>query len=164
MLGEEEIEIPLGAVRALHLRHVDEKDPSEVVDVWLGIDQQLPAGEAALPGGAQPPHGRAGRHARPSRADAMSLGRAQLDAIIHALTVILPGARAGRTQLLRQFFRDNKNLGQSDRALIADTVYAALRRRRLLEHVTPEGHAARDRARRAREGAGRGPRARSSPR
>jgi hypothetical protein len=26
-------------VRTLHLRHVDEKDPSEVVDVWLGIEQ-----------------------------------------------------------------------------------------------------------------------------
>ncbi|HUQ28970.1 MAG TPA: DUF3108 domain-containing protein [Usitatibacter sp.] len=39
VLGEEEIEIPLGKVRALHLRHVDEKDASEVVDVWLGLDQ-----------------------------------------------------------------------------------------------------------------------------
>ncbi len=66
----------------------------------------------------------------------MSLGRSQLDAIIQALTVILP-ARAPADSLLRQFFRDNKNLGQKDRALIADTVYAALRRRRLLEHVTP---------------------------
>jgi 16S rRNA (cytosine967-C5)-methyltransferase len=62
----------------------------------------------------------------------MSLGRSQLDAIIQALTVILP-ARAPADSLLRQFFRDNKNLGQKDRALIADTVYAALRRRRLLE-------------------------------
>ena len=34
----EEIEIPLGRVRALHLRHVDEKDAREVVDVWLGTD------------------------------------------------------------------------------------------------------------------------------
>jgi len=66
----------------------------------------------------------------------MSLGRSQLDAIIQALTVILP-ARAPADSLLRQFFRDNKNLGQKDRALIADTVYAALRRRRLLEQVTP---------------------------
>ncbi len=66
----------------------------------------------------------------------MSLGRSQLDAIIQALTVVLP-ARAPADSLLRQFFRDNKNLGQKDRALIADTVYAALRRRRLLEHVTP---------------------------
>jgi 16S rRNA (cytosine967-C5)-methyltransferase len=67
----------------------------------------------------------------------MSLDRAQLDAIIGALTVILP-ARAPADQQLRQFFRDNRKLGQRDRALIADTVYAALRRRRLLEEVTPK--------------------------
>jgi 16S rRNA (cytosine967-C5)-methyltransferase len=66
----------------------------------------------------------------------MNLARAQLDAIVHALTVLLP-ARAPADAQLRQFFRDNKSLGQRDRALIADTVYAALRRRRLLEHVTP---------------------------
>src|SRR5258706_1202767 len=66
----------------------------------------------------------------------MNLARAQLDAIVHALTAILP-ARAPADAQLRQFFRDNKSLGQRDRALIADTVYAALRRRRLLEHVTP---------------------------
>jgi len=67
----------------------------------------------------------------------MSLGRAQLDAIVHALTIVLP-ARAPADTQLRQFFRDNKNLGGRDRALIADTVYAALRRRRLLEKVTPK--------------------------
>jgi 16S rRNA (cytosine967-C5)-methyltransferase len=67
----------------------------------------------------------------------MSLARAQLDAIVHALTVILP-ARAPADAQLRQFFRDNPKLGARDRALVADTVYAALRRRRLLERVTPK--------------------------
>jgi hypothetical protein len=38
VLGLEEIEIPLGKVRALHLRHVDPDDGKEV-DVWLGVDQ-----------------------------------------------------------------------------------------------------------------------------
>jgi hypothetical protein len=38
VLGEEEIDIPMGRVRALHLRHVDAAD-GQVVDVWLGIDQ-----------------------------------------------------------------------------------------------------------------------------
>lgn len=38
VLGIEEIEIPLGKVRAMHLRHTDPEDQS-VVDVWLGIDQ-----------------------------------------------------------------------------------------------------------------------------
>jgi hypothetical protein len=39
VLGVEQIEIPLGNVRALHLRHTDLKDSREVVDVWLGLDQ-----------------------------------------------------------------------------------------------------------------------------
>ena len=37
VMGEEEIEIPLGKVRALHLRHVNEAQ-TEFVDVWLGVD------------------------------------------------------------------------------------------------------------------------------
>jgi hypothetical protein len=36
-MGEEEIEIPIGKVRTLHLRHVNELK-SEFVDVWLGVD------------------------------------------------------------------------------------------------------------------------------
>jgi hypothetical protein len=35
--GRREIEIPLGKVRALHLRHVNEAQ-TEFVDVWLGVD------------------------------------------------------------------------------------------------------------------------------
>jgi 16S rRNA (cytosine967-C5)-methyltransferase len=66
----------------------------------------------------------------------MNLARAQLDAIVHALSVVLPG-NAPADRQLGQFFRDNKNLGSKDRALVADVVYAALRRRRFLEHVTP---------------------------
>ncbi|HET7730490.1 MAG TPA: RsmB/NOP family class I SAM-dependent RNA methyltransferase [Usitatibacter sp.] len=66
----------------------------------------------------------------------MTLSRSQLEAIIHALTVVLP-ARAPADTQLGQFFRDNRSLGPRDRALVADTVYAALRHRRLLEHVTP---------------------------
>ena len=38
VLGTEEIDIPLGHVRALHLKHIDPEDKSEV-DVWLGVDQ-----------------------------------------------------------------------------------------------------------------------------
>ena len=66
----------------------------------------------------------------------MNLTRPQLDAIVDALAVILP-ARAPADAELRRFFREHKNLGVRDRALVADTVYAALRRRRLLEHLTP---------------------------
>jgi hypothetical protein len=39
VLGVEEIEIPLGRVRALHLRHLDPADRREAVDVWLGVEQ-----------------------------------------------------------------------------------------------------------------------------
>jgi 16S rRNA (cytosine967-C5)-methyltransferase len=66
----------------------------------------------------------------------VNVGRAQLEAIVDALTVIL-AARAPADAELRRYFREHKNLGQRDRAVIAETVYQALRRRRLLEHVTP---------------------------
>jgi 16S rRNA (cytosine967-C5)-methyltransferase len=66
----------------------------------------------------------------------VNLARTQLDAIVRALAIVLP-AQAPADHLLSQYFRDNKSLGSRDRALVADTVYAALRRRRLLEHVTP---------------------------
>jgi 16S rRNA (cytosine967-C5)-methyltransferase len=66
----------------------------------------------------------------------MNLTRGQLDGIVEALTVVLP-ARAPADAQLRTFFREHKSLGQRDRALLADTVYSALRRRRMLEHVTP---------------------------
>ena len=39
VVGVEDIEIPLGRVRALHLNHTDPANPKEVVDVWLGVDQ-----------------------------------------------------------------------------------------------------------------------------
>lgn len=38
VMGVEEIRIPLGTVRALHLRHIDPQD-GEATDVWLGVDQ-----------------------------------------------------------------------------------------------------------------------------
>jgi hypothetical protein len=39
VIGIEEIDTPLGHLRAQHLRHVDPENSKEVVDVWLGIDQ-----------------------------------------------------------------------------------------------------------------------------
>jgi hypothetical protein len=38
VLGTEDIVIPMGRVRALHLRHVD-PDDGQAVDVWLGVEQ-----------------------------------------------------------------------------------------------------------------------------
>ena len=37
--------------------------------------------------------------------------------------------------VLSKYFRDNRALGQNDRGFIAETAYAVLRRRRLLEHL-----------------------------
>lgn len=66
----------------------------------------------------------------------MAISHPQLEAIVDALTVVLPAREPADAQLGR-YFREHRNLGQRDRALVADTVYAALRRRRLLESVTP---------------------------
>jgi 16S rRNA (cytosine967-C5)-methyltransferase len=105
-----------------------------VADVRLGVDHHYLPGSCAIPG-EEPAHR---QQSAVSIAAEPDVPRAQLDAIVHALTVVLP-AREPADQQLKQFFRDNRNLGQRDRALVADTVYAALRRRRMLEHVTPKG-------------------------
>ena len=64
------------------------------------------------------------------------LTRAQFDAIVEALAVVLPGRRPADVAL-KHHFRDHRALGSRDRALVADTVYSVLRRRRFLEAVTP---------------------------
>jgi hypothetical protein len=38
VLGEDQLDLPIGKVRAIHLRHADE-EKKEYVDVWLGVDQ-----------------------------------------------------------------------------------------------------------------------------
>jgi 16S rRNA (cytosine967-C5)-methyltransferase len=40
--------------------------------------------------------------------------------------------------ILSAFFREHREAGQSDRALVAETVYAALRRSRLLDEIAPK--------------------------
>jgi len=65
-----------------------------------------------------------------------ALSQAQLDATVHALSVVLP-LRSPADVVLKHYFREHRGLGSRDRALIADTVYSVLRRRRLLEAVTP---------------------------
>jgi 16S rRNA (cytosine967-C5)-methyltransferase len=67
---------------------------------------------------------------------AATLTRPQFEAVVHALAVVLP-LRSPADAILKRYFRDNRNLGGRDRALIADTVYSVLRRRRLLEAMTP---------------------------
>ena len=65
-----------------------------------------------------------------------NLTRTQLDAIVHALAVVLP-VRNPAALTLKHYFRDNRALGRRGGALVADTVYSVLRRRRLLEALTP---------------------------
>jgi hypothetical protein len=38
VVGDEELELPLGRTKTVHLRHAGNK-PEEAVDVWLGVDQ-----------------------------------------------------------------------------------------------------------------------------
>ncbi|MCE5182445.1 MAG: RsmB/NOP family class I SAM-dependent RNA methyltransferase [Betaproteobacteria bacterium] len=64
----------------------------------------------------------------------MQLSTARLGHAIHALTEILPLTHPADATLSR-YFRNNPELGQKDRAFVAETVYAVLRRKRLLEHL-----------------------------
>jgi 16S rRNA (cytosine967-C5)-methyltransferase len=68
----------------------------------------------------------------------MQITSAQLSHLSHALHIILP-LRAPADVALKFFFRDQPELGQGDRAFIAETVYLILRKRRWLEHLLPEG-------------------------
>ena len=62
----------------------------------------------------------------------MQLSVARLGHLVHALNLALP-MRGPADANLHRYFRDNRDLGQRDRAFIAETVYLVLRRKRLLE-------------------------------
>ena len=70
------------------------------------------------------------------------LEAAQLTWAVSALAAVLPLHRPADA-LLRAFFRDHPQLGARDRAFIAATVFACLRRKRLLEHLAAGTHARR---------------------
>jgi 16S rRNA (cytosine967-C5)-methyltransferase len=61
-------------------------------------------------------------------------GLALLDATITAADEVLQLARPA-DRVLSAFFRAHPKLGQQDRAFVAETVYAVLRRKRLLEQI-----------------------------
>jgi 16S rRNA (cytosine967-C5)-methyltransferase len=65
----------------------------------------------------------------------MRFSRTLLDACTAAFAAVLPLAEPADAAL-SAFFRGHPRIGQRDRAIIADSVYAALRRRRLLERVS----------------------------
>ena len=64
----------------------------------------------------------------------MRFSRPLLDACAAAFAAVLP-LEEPADAALSAFFRGHPKIGQRDRALIADSVYAALRRRRLLERL-----------------------------
>ena len=64
----------------------------------------------------------------------MRFSRPLLDACTAAFAAVLP-LKEPADAALSAFFRGHPKIGQRDRAAIADSVYAALRRRRLLEAV-----------------------------
>ncbi len=68
----------------------------------------------------------------------MQITSAQLNYLVEALTIVLPLVSPADVTL-KHFFRANPNLGARDRTVIAETVYAVLRRRRLLEYLVPHG-------------------------
>jgi 16S rRNA (cytosine967-C5)-methyltransferase len=68
--------------------------------------------------------------------------RALLQSCSEVFAAVLPLVRPA-DGALSAYFREHRELGQRDRALIADSVYAALRRRRLLERIAGPGGARR---------------------
>ena len=64
----------------------------------------------------------------------MRFSRPLLDACTAAFAAVLP-LEEPADAVLSAFFRSHPKIGQRDRAVIADSVYAALRRRRLLERA-----------------------------
>ncbi|HLA41631.1 MAG TPA: RsmB/NOP family class I SAM-dependent RNA methyltransferase, partial [Candidatus Glassbacteria bacterium] len=64
----------------------------------------------------------------------MQLSTTRLGHAVHALIDILPLTHPADASLSR-YFRSNHELGPKDRAFVAETVYAVLRRKRLLEHL-----------------------------
>jgi len=65
------------------------------------------------------------------------LTRGRLDAAVSALQVVL-GLTRPADAALGLFFRDHPELGQHDRAFVAELVFAVLRHLRLLEHLADE--------------------------
>lgn len=67
----------------------------------------------------------------------MAISKSQFENTVTAITELLEGSGPADRRL-SAWFRDNRKLGVHDRALIADTFYSILRRRRFLEHIAPE--------------------------
>ena len=67
----------------------------------------------------------------------MAISKPQFENTIAAVTELLEGSGPADARL-SAYFRDNRKLDVHDRAFIAETVYAILRRRRFLEYLAPD--------------------------
>ncbi len=67
----------------------------------------------------------------------MAISKPQFENTVTAITELLEG-RGPADARLSAYFRDHRKLGVHDRALIAETIYAILRRRRFLEFIAPD--------------------------
>lgn len=67
----------------------------------------------------------------------MPISKPQFENTVTAVTEILEG-RGPADAKLSAWFRDHRKLGVHDRALIAETLYTILRRRRFLEFIAPD--------------------------
>ena len=65
----------------------------------------------------------------------MAINPAQFDAVVDALRRVLPCERPADA-VLSAYFRDMRKLGAQDRHLIAETIFAVLRRRAFLTALT----------------------------
>lgn len=65
-----------------------------------------------------------------------TIKNSQINAVVAAVERVWPGT-APADVVMKHFFREHADLGARDRGLVAETVYAMLRRRRLLEHLVP---------------------------
>jgi len=68
----------------------------------------------------------------------MRFSRPLLDACTAAFAAVLPLEHPADA-VLSEFFRDHPKIGQRDRATVADSVYAAIKHRRLLERLAATG-------------------------
>lgn len=67
----------------------------------------------------------------------MTISKPQFENTVTAITELLEGNGPADARL-SAWFRDHRKLGVHDRALIAETLYTILRRRRFLEFIAPE--------------------------
>ncbi len=70
----------------------------------------------------------------------MKFTSAQFEAAVHVLTTVLKFDYPA-DGIVSRYFREHHELGQNDRAFIAEAVFGVLRRKRMLDHLSNQGGA-----------------------